>query len=94
VRSRSQAFLVGALHGLGGTGAVVILLVAGFPGTPERLAALAVFAPMSIVSMALCTGAYAWILTRACLQPFYRTVLIPALGAFGVVFGVWYAGLA
>ena len=56
--------------------------------------ALAVFAPMSIVSMAALTAAFAWVLTRPIIEPVYRTVLIPGLGAFGMVFGLWYAGLA
>ena len=48
---------------------------------------------MSVVSMAACTSVFAWVLTRRRIEPLYRTVLIPALGAFGVLFGLWYAGL-
>ena len=59
-----QAFAIGTLHGLAGTGAVVLLLIAALPTQLEALAALAVFAPMSIASMALCTAAFAWVLTR------------------------------
>lgn len=81
------------LHGLAGTGAVVVLLIAALPGRLEAAAALAVFAPMSIVSMALFTSAFAWVLTRPVVAPLYRTVLVPALGAFGLVFGLWYAGI-
>ena len=47
----------------------------------------------SIVSMALCTTAFAWLLTRRVIDPVYRTILIPAFGLFGVTFGLWYAGL-
>ena len=54
--------------------------------------ALAVFAPMSIASMAALTAAFAWVLTRPLVEPIYRTVLIPALGAFGIIFGGWYLG--
>ncbi len=93
VRSRGQAFGIGVLHGLAGTGAVVLLLLAGIPGRLEAAAALAVFAPMSVVSMAAWTGAFAWVLTRRLVEPVYRGVLIPALGAFGLVFGLWYAGI-
>jgi hypothetical protein len=75
------------LHGLAGTGAVVLLLVAATPEPLEAAAALAVFAPMSIVSMALCTSAFAWALTRGEL---YRTVLVPVLGGLGLLFGLWY----
>ena len=33
-----------------------------------------------------------WVSTRPVIEPLYRTVLIPGLGAFGVMFGLWYAG--
>jgi hypothetical protein len=81
---------IGLLHGLAGTGAVVVLLIAALPTRLEAGAALAVFAPMSIVSMAAFTAAFAWVLTRPIIEPVYRTVLIPVLGAFGVMFGMWY----
>ena len=93
LRTPGQAFAIGLLHGLAGTGAVVVLLIAALPGRLEAAAALAVFAPMSIVSMALCTSAFAWVLTRPVVAPLYRTVLVPALGASGLLFGLWYAGL-
>jgi High-affinity nickel-transport protein len=92
-RSPSQALGIGALHGLAGTGAVVLLLIAALPTQLEAGLALAVFAPMSIVSMAACTAAFAWVLTRPIVEPVYRTVLIPSLGLFGVMFGLWYAGI-
>jgi hypothetical protein len=94
VRSPQQALGIGLLHGLAGTGAVVLLLIAALPTRLEAAAALAVFAPMSIASMALCTGGFAWILTRPAIQPIYNAVLIPGLGVFGLLFGLWYAGIA
>jgi hypothetical protein len=93
VRSPQQAFGIGLLHGLAGTGAVVLLLIAALPTRLEAAAALAVFAPMSILSMAVITTGFAWVLTRPIVEPVYRTVLIPALGAFGLMFGLWYAGV-
>ena len=92
VRTRGQAASIGLMHGLAGTGAVVVLLIAALPSRLEAALALAVFAPMSIASMAACTAAFAWVLTRPIIEPLYRGVLIPALGVFGVVFGLWYAG--
>jgi high-affinity nickel permease len=94
VRSPGQAFSIGVLHGLAGTGAVVLLLIAALPSQLEAALALAVFAPVSIASMALCTTAFAWVLTRRAIEPVYRTVLIPGLGVFGLVFGLWYAGIS
>ena len=93
VRSPRQAFSIGVLHGLAGTGAIVLLLIAALPTRLEAAAAMAVFAPMSIVSMAACTAAFAWILTRPVVEPVYRSILIPLLGSFGIIFGLWYVGL-
>jgi len=93
LRTPAQALAIGTLHGLAGTGAVVLLLIAALPTRLAAAAALAVFAPMTIVSMALCTTAFAWVLTRPVIEPIYRTVLIPALGIFGLTFGLWYAGV-
>jgi ABC-type nickel/cobalt efflux system permease component RcnA len=94
VRTPRQALSIGVLHGLAGTGAIVLLLIAALPTRLEAALALAVFAPMSIASMAALTAAFAWLLTRPIIEPVYRAVLIPGLGAFGMVFGLWYAGLA
>ena len=92
-RTPQQAFGIGLLHGLAGTGAVVVLLLAALPTQLEAGLALAIFAPMTIVSMAACTTAFAWVLTRRWVEPVYRTVLIPVLGLFGLMFGLWYVGL-
>jgi hypothetical protein len=93
VRTPAQAMSIGMLHGLAGTGAVVLLLIAALPTQVEAALALGLFAPMSVISMALCTSAFAWVLTRRAVEPIYRSVLIPALGLFGVLFGLSYAGI-
>jgi ABC-type nickel/cobalt efflux system permease component RcnA len=93
VRTARQAFGIGLLHGLAGTGAVALLLLAALPTQLEAVLALALFAPMSMISMAMCTTAFAWALTRPVLAPAYRSVLIPAFGAFGILFGLWYVGI-
>ena len=69
VRSPAQALSIGLLHGLAGTGAIVLLLIAALPSRLEAAPALAVFAPMSIVSMAALTAAFAWVLTRPIIEP-------------------------
>jgi ABC-type nickel/cobalt efflux system permease component RcnA len=92
-RTRLGSFAIGVVHGLGGTAAVVLLLIAAVPDPLWAVAMLAVFAPMSIVSMAACTGLYAWALTRPAMASVYRSALVPALGCFGLMFGSWYAGV-
>jgi hypothetical protein len=93
VRSPRQALGIGVLHGLAGTGAVTVLLLAALPTQLEALLALVIFAPASIASMTMCTTAFAWLLTRRLVDPIYRRVLIPVTGLFGVMFGAWYIGL-
>ena len=88
-----HAALVGTLHGLAGTGAIVVLLIAAVPGQVTAVGALLLFAPMSVLSMALFTGAFAWLFTRRLVAPMFRRVLTPLMGAFGLVFGAWYTGL-
>jgi len=92
-RTAAQAAAIGVLHGLGGTGAVALLLLAALPSTAQAAVALAMFAPMSVLSMALCTGGYAWVLRRRGLSAAYEAVGMPALSAFALAFGGWYAGL-
>ena len=72
---------------------MVLLLIAALPTQLEAALALAVFAPMSVISMTVCTTAFAWVLTRDAVEPLYRTVLIPLLGVFGLMFGLWYVGV-
>jgi hypothetical protein len=93
LRSRRQALAIGVLHGVAGTGAVVVLLIAQLPSPVNAALALVVFAPMSMISMVVCTGGFAWSFTRPAVAPLYNSLLIPALGAFGVMFGTWYSGV-
>ncbi len=92
-RTPHQAFGIGLVHGLAGSGAVAVLLLAALPGKLEAALALSLFAPATLVSMAAFTAAFTWMLTRPVIEPVYRRVLIPALGTFGIVFGLWYAGV-
>ena len=71
----------------------VLLLIAAIPDPVAACAALAAFAPLSAVSMAVCTSGFAWTLTRPSVQSFSDTFLLPMLGAGGLVFGGAYAGL-
>jgi hypothetical protein len=78
------------LHGLAGSGAVVVLLIAAVPDQAQAVATLAVFAPATMVSMTAFTGAFAWVLGHTT----HRVVLMPAFGVFGLAFGLWYAGIS
>jgi hypothetical protein len=92
-RSPHQSAAIGALHGLGGTGAIVLLLLTMLPSAGTALLALALFAPMSAVSMALCTALYGRLLATPRIARVQARVGMPAMAVAGIAFGGWYAGL-
>jgi hypothetical protein len=85
-RAAHQSAAIGALHGLGGTGAIVLLLATKLPSTTDALLALTVFAPMSVLSMTLCTALYGRLLAHP-----RSPQAIPALALTSLAFGAWYA---
>lgn len=85
-RGPLEAAAVGTLHGIAGTGAIVLLLVAVIPDRTDAALALAAFAPMSVVSMSACTALLGWAIARHAVA----RVAIPALGVAALAFGVAY----
>lgn len=92
IRSARTAFVVGVVHGLAGTGAVVLLVLSLLPSRGEALAALLIFAPASIASMALVTGGWTWLLARPRLADVHRIVVVPLISVAALLFGLSYAG--
>jgi hypothetical protein len=90
-RSGRQSATIGAIHGIGGTGAIVLLLLTALPTSTDALLALAVFAPMSVVSMTACTGLYGRLLSHPRVALVQSRVGMPALALAGIAFGGWYA---
>jgi len=84
-KSLREAYAVGALHGMGGSAGIGLLLIAAIPDPAVALAGLVVFA----ASAALAMGAVAAGLGRG-----FAALPTPALGAFVCVFGLWYLGAA
>ncbi len=60
----SASLAVGVVHGLAGSGALTVLVLAGMPTTSARLAYLLVFGFGSIAGMALLSGVAGWPLAR------------------------------
>jgi high-affinity nickel permease len=89
-RSPWQAFGIGLVHGMGGSAGVGVLLLASIHDRGIAVAALALFATCTALSMAaLSTG---WGLTLAS-SPMRASLsrLAPLLGCTSLAFGVWYA---
>lgn len=89
-RSPVQAYAVGLLHGVGGSAAVGILVVASIGPRVDAAAALVAFAAGTAISMTGLSCGLGYALARA---PFRRrfAALAPVLGAASFVFGAWYA---
>jgi high-affinity nickel permease len=89
-RTSWQAYGIGLLHGLGGTAGIGLLLLAGIDDRTVAVAALAVFAFCTAVSMALLSTGLGVVLASAPARRRFDR-LAPALGSLSLLFGVWYA---
>ena len=89
-RTPVAAFGIGLVHGLGGSAAAGVLLVGAVSNTTQGVAALALFAAATAVSMALLSTGVGLALARGLmgrrLEP-----LVPWMGTASLLFGVWYA---
>jgi ABC-type nickel/cobalt efflux system permease component RcnA len=91
-RSPAAAFGIGLVHGAGGSAGVGVLLVAAVPGAGQAVAALAVLALGTAISMATVSAALGYALARGPLARRFE-LAAPAFGTLSLAFGVWY-GLA
>ena len=89
-RSGLQAYGIGLVHGMGGTAGVGLLLLATIQSRMLAVAALAIFALCTAVSMAALSTGFGLALGSAPVRRSFH-VLAPALGSASLAFGVWYA---
>ena len=89
-RSPATAFGIGLMHGLGGSAGVGILLVASVADRVNAVAGLLLFAAATAASMAIVSSVVGYGLVRGPVAPRLERV-VPAFGALGLIFGVWYA---
>jgi ABC-type nickel/cobalt efflux system permease component RcnA len=85
-----QAFGIGLLHGMGGSAGVGVLLLASIHDHLLAVAALAVFAACTALSMALLSTGFGRLLASAPLRASFGR-LAPGLAALSLGFGLWYA---
>jgi high-affinity nickel permease len=92
IRARSplQAYGIGLVHGMGGSAGVGILLLATIHDRGVAVAALALFAFFTAVSMALLSTGFGLTLSSEPVRRSFNRIA-PALGAASLLFGVWYA---
>jgi high-affinity nickel permease len=89
-RTPLGAYAVGLLHGMGGSAGVGLLLLANIESRLIAVAALAVLALFTAVSMAIVSAGWGLALGHPSVRRSLHRVT-PALGLASLAFGVWYA---
>lgn len=94
VRGRTLArrpLVVGAVHGLAGSGALTALVMATLPSTLTRLSYLALFGIGSTVGMAVLSGLLGWPIARVGGHRVTARSLSLVVGCVSTVLGVFWA---
>lgn len=89
-RTRGQAYVIGVVHGVGGTAGVGLLLLASIHSKLLAVVALALFAGFAALSMAVLSTGWGAALGSAPVQKSFHRVA-PMIGGASLVFGIWYA---
>jgi high-affinity nickel permease len=89
-RSGRGAYVIGLVHGMGGTAGVGLLLLAAIPDHTLGVVALGLFAFCTAISMALLSTGFGLTLGAQRVRRSFGRVA-PALGGLSLAFGVWYA---
>src|SRR5262249_17863809 len=85
VRSPLGAYLIGLVHGVGGSAGLGVLFLASIPGRTLATVALLLFAAFTAISMSLCTGMLGLALTTRPVRALFPR-LTPALGMGALAF--------
>ena len=83
-----RPLVVGAVHGLAGSGALTALVVAELPSTATRLSYLALFGIGTTAGMAVLSGLAGWPLAKLAAHPWIARSLSVAVGSVSIVLGV------
>ena len=89
-RTLARPLLVGAVHGLAGSGALTALVVTTLPSTVTRLAYLTLFGVGSIVGMAVLSGLLGWPLARGGGHRLFARTVSLAVGCVSTALGLFW----
>jgi cytochrome c biogenesis protein CcdA len=92
-RTRTGAFVIGLVHGMGGSAGVGVLLLASIQSRVTAVVALLLLALFTALSMTILSTGFGSILVARPVRAVFASVA-PALGAISLVFGVWYGAAA
>jgi hypothetical protein len=85
-----RPLLVGAVHGLAGSGALTALVLATLPTATERLAYMALFGAGSTFGMAALSGLLGWPLARLGSNHVVARLVTLAVGCFSTCLGLYW----
>lgn len=88
-RSPRAAYGIGLIHGMGGSAAVTLLLIAAIPHPVEATFALVLFALATAASMALLSAGFGTVIALRAVARRLESA-VPLLGLFSLAFGVFY----
>ena len=83
-----RPLLVGAVHGLAGSGALVALATAALPTQTGRLTFIGLFGFGSIAAMSAISGLAGWPLARVVRRPAAARLLLAVAGTTSLVLGI------
>lgn len=86
-----RPLVVGAVHGLAGSGALTALVMAHLPNAHERVAFMGLFGLGSIGGMCVVTGLSSWPLARLSRNATASRMVFGGVGAASAIFGVMWA---
>ena len=83
-----RPLLIGAVHGLAGSGALTALVLTTLPTTAERLMYISLFGLGSTCGMAVLSGVLGWPLARLGAHPGIARGISALVGCFSIALGV------
>jgi hypothetical protein len=85
-----RPLLIGAVHGLAGSGALTALVLATLPTTAARLAYVTLFGLGSTLGMAALSGLMGWPLARLGSNHLLARTVTLLVGCVSTLMGVWW----
>ena len=87
----ARPFLVGAVHGLAGSGTLTALVVTTLPSTTTRLTYLTLFGVGTTAGMVVLSGLLGWAIAKAGSDRFVARILSVTAGALSIGLGFAWA---
>lgn len=86
----ARPFLVGAVHGLAGSGALIAIVVTSLPSTLTQLSYLLLFGVGSTVAMAVLSGLLGWPMARIGAHPVFARTIALGVGGISIALGLFW----